>query len=72
MTLEQERWLVATTFARADLWVTLWDRHEPDTFRRSVVEVLQASTRGFQRLAAHVWNSSRQGYRSGRRAEDPA
>jgi cellulose synthase (UDP-forming) len=70
MSLEQERWLVAATFARADLWVSLWGRHTPDTFMRSLGEVLRASARGFQRLGAHVLSSSRQGFRSGRHTGD--
>ena len=73
MDLEQERWLVAATFARADLWVSQWGRHQNDTFLGSLGGVLKASARGFQRLGQHVVASARQGFRSrGARAGDPA
>ena len=54
LTLEQERWLIASTFARADIWVSLWGRHERDTFLRSLSDVLRASLRGFHRLGRFV------------------
>ncbi|MBD9369513.1 UDP-forming cellulose synthase catalytic subunit [Xanthomonas sp. XNM01] len=66
MTLEQERWLVASTFARADIWVSQWGQHDRDTFLRSLSGVLKASARGFQRLGRHIVTSGRQGFRSQR------
>lgn len=68
MTVEQERWLVAATFARADIWLSQWGRHERDSFRRSAVQVLGASMRGFRRLGQHVVDSVRQGFRPARAA----
>ncbi|ALJ29390.1 Cellulose synthase catalytic subunit [Stenotrophomonas acidaminiphila] len=54
LSIEQERWLIASTFARADIWVSLWGRHERDTFLRSLSDVLRASLRGFHRLGRFV------------------
>ena len=54
LNIEQERWLIASTFARADIWVSLWGRHERDTFLRSLSDVLRASLRGFHRLGRFV------------------
>jgi hypothetical protein len=45
MNIEQERWLVATTFARADIWISQWGRHGRETFFKSLGEVLHASAR---------------------------
>ncbi|KAF1686578.1 UDP-forming cellulose synthase catalytic subunit [Pseudoxanthomonas broegbernensis] len=64
MSLEQERWLVASTFARADLWVSLWGRHDRDSLLGSLGGVLKASARGFQRLGRHIVSSGRQGFRA--------
>ena len=69
--LEQERWLVASTFARADLWMSQWGRHDRDTFLGSLGGVLRASVRGFMALGRHVADSSRSGFR-GPRAGDNA
>lgn len=68
MTVEQERWLVATTFARADIWLSQWGRHERDSFWKSVLPVFAASMRGFRRLGQHVVESVRQGFRPARPA----
>jgi cellulose synthase (UDP-forming) len=59
LTLEQERWLVTSTFARADIWVKLWGRHDRDTFLRSTTDVLKASMRGFHRLGQFVFAGGR-------------
>ncbi len=72
MSLEQERWLVASTFARADIWVSQWGLHDRDTFLRSLSGVLKASARGFQRLGQHIVVSGRQGFRSQPRTGDSA
>ena len=61
LSLEQERWLVAATFARADIWLTLWGRHDRDTFVRSTTDVLKASVRGFHRLGKFVISGGREG-----------
>ncbi len=63
MSVEQERWLVASTFARADIWLSQWGQHDRDSFWRSVLQVLAASMRGFQRLGSHIVDSLRQGFR---------
>ncbi|KRG45564.1 cellulose synthase [Stenotrophomonas panacihumi] len=63
MDLEQERWLVACTFARADLWLGQWGQHDRDSFLRSVGQVLGASMRGFRRLGQHSISSLRRGFR---------
>ncbi len=57
MDLEQERWLVACTFARADLWLGQWGQHDRDSFLKSVGQVLAASMRGFRRLGQHTASS---------------
>jgi len=64
MDLEQERWLVACTFARADLWLGQWGQHDRDSFLKSVGQVLAASMRGFRRLGSHVSESLRNGFRA--------
>ena len=71
MNLEQERWLVASTFARADLWMSQWGRHDRDTFLGSLGGVMRASLRGFGALGKHIASSSRAGFR-GPRAGDNA
>lgn len=71
MNLEQERWLVASTFARADLWMSQWGRHDRDTFLGSLGGVMRASFRGFGALGKHIASSSRAGFR-GPRAGDNA
>jgi cellulose synthase (UDP-forming) len=68
MSVEQERWLVASTFARADIWLSHWGQHERDSFFRSMLQVLGASLRGFGRLGGHVADSVRQGFRPSRAA----
>jgi cellulose synthase (UDP-forming) len=70
MTMEQERWLVASTFARADIWLSRWGQHERDSFWKSMLLVLGASGRGFQRLGGHIVDSARQGFRRPRQAAD--
>lgn len=65
MNIEQERWLVATTFARADIWIKQWGRHGRETFLKSLGEVLHASARGFRRLGQYIIDSARQGFRRG-------
>lgn len=57
--LEQERWLVTCTFARADIWVQLWGRHDRDTLLRSFGDVLKASLRGFHRLGRFITTAGR-------------
>ncbi|MGW8275562.1 PilZ domain-containing protein [Xanthomonas axonopodis] len=69
MSMEQERWLVASTFARADIWLSQWGQHDRDAFWRSMGQVLEASARGFGRLGGHIVDSARQGFRP-RRAVD--
>ncbi len=66
MTVAQERWLVAATFARADIWLSQWGQHERDSFWRSALQVLGASMRGFQRLGGHIVDSVKQGFRPAR------
>ncbi|MCF5992871.1 UDP-forming cellulose synthase catalytic subunit, partial [Xanthomonas perforans] len=63
MSMEQERWLVASTFARADIWLLQWGQHDRDAFWRSMGQVLEASARGFGRLGGHIVDSARQGFR---------
>ena len=63
LSMEQERWLVACTFARADLWLSQWGRHDRDGFLRSLGQVMAASLRGFQSLGKHISDSIRQGFR---------
>ncbi|HEY0333109.1 MAG TPA: UDP-forming cellulose synthase catalytic subunit [Stenotrophomonas sp.] len=67
--LEQERWLVACTFARADLWIGRWGQHDRDSFLKSVGQVLAASLRGFRRLGQHIGESARQGFRPAAKGE---
>lgn len=57
--LEQERWLVASTFARADMWVSLWGRHGKEGFFGSLGSVLRASGRGFRRLGQWIVGGGR-------------
>ncbi|MGV8960523.1 MAG: UDP-forming cellulose synthase catalytic subunit [Stenotrophomonas sp.] len=57
--LAQERWLVTSTFARADIWVSLWGRHDSVTLLRSTSDVLKVSLRGFQRLGQFVLSGGR-------------
>ncbi|HGK7304410.1 UDP-forming cellulose synthase catalytic subunit [Stenotrophomonas maltophilia] len=57
--LEQERWLVTCTFARADIWVQLWGRHDRDTLLRSFGDVFKASLRGFHRLGRFITTGGR-------------
>lgn len=71
MTIEQERWLVASTFARADVWMSQWGRHDRDTFLGSLSGVMRASVRGFGALGRHILSSSRQGYRRSRAGDNP-
>ena len=59
MSLEQERWLVTSTFARADIWIQMWGRHDRDTPLRSLIDVLKASMRGFHRLGKFVASGGR-------------
>lgn len=66
MSMEQERWLVASTFARADIWLSQWGQHDRDSFWRSMGQVLAASARGFGRLGGHIVDSARQGFRPSR------
>jgi cellulose synthase (UDP-forming) len=68
MSIEQERWLVACTFARADIWVSQWGRHDRDSFLKSIGQVVAAGLRGFQRLGQHIGGSVRGGFRSSRTA----
>lgn len=72
MSIEQERWLVACTFARADIWVSQWGRHDRDNFWKSMGQVFAASMRGFQRLGQHVGESVRGGFRSRPAGEESA
>jgi len=72
MSIEQERWLVACTFARADIWVSQWGRHDRDNFWKSMGQVFAASMRGFQRLGQHVGDSVRGGFRSRPAGEESA
>lgn len=62
-TIEQERWLVASTFSRADVWVTRWGQHDQDTFAGSLADISVASLRGFRRLGQYMLTSARQGLR---------
>lgn len=57
--LEQERWLVASTFARADMWVSIWGRHGDEGFFGSLASVLKASGRGFGRLGRWMTGGER-------------
>ena len=57
--LEEERWLVTSTFARADIWVQLWGRHDNDTFLRSFADVTRASMRGFRVLGHFIITGGR-------------
>jgi len=59
LSLEQERWLVTSTFARADIWVQLWGRHDRDTLLRSFADVSRASMRGFARLGHFIITGGR-------------
>lgn len=68
MSIEQERWLVACTFARADIWVSQWGRHDRDNFWKSMGQVFAASMRGFKRLGQHIGESVRGGFRPARPA----
>ncbi|MFC3657741.1 UDP-forming cellulose synthase catalytic subunit [Xanthomonas hyacinthi] len=68
MSIEQERWLVACTFARADIWVSQWGRHDRDKFWKSLGQVFAASMRGFKRLGQHIGDSVRSGFRPARPA----
>jgi len=70
--LEQERWLVTSTFARADIWVQLWGRHDRDTFLRSFADVVRASARGFQRLGGFVLSGGRRNAPASTRPGDSA
>jgi cellulose synthase (UDP-forming) len=70
MSVEQERWLVASTFARADIWLSQWGQHEHDSFGRSVLQVLGASMRGFQRLGQHVVQSAAHGFKPARASDE--
>ena len=70
LTVEQERWLVASTFARADLWMSQWGRHDRDTFLGSLGGVLRASLRGFGALGRHIASSSREGFRRPRAGDN--
>ncbi|WP_369934176.1 UDP-forming cellulose synthase catalytic subunit [Xanthomonas tesorieronis] len=72
MSIEQERWLVACTFARADIWVSQWGRHDRDNFWKSMGQVFAASMRGFKRLGQHVGDSVRGGFRSRPAGEESA
>ncbi|MCD9006567.1 UDP-forming cellulose synthase catalytic subunit [Luteimonas sp. XNQY3] len=61
--LDQERWLVASTFARADVWMARWGHHPPATFRSSFWHVFKASMRGFGRLNGYLAQSVRRVFR---------
>lgn len=56
MNIQQERWLVASTFARADIWLSQWGRHDRDSFFASMRQVLGTSMRGFGVLGLHIVN----------------
>lgn len=60
--VEQQRWRVACTFARADVWVAMWGVHEKVSFWRTLYEVGTISLRGFHRLGRHVLQSVSGGY----------
>src|SRR5690606_36136005 len=70
LNLEQERWLVASTFARADLWMSQWGHHDRDTFLGSLGGVMRASVRGFVALGRHIASSSREGFRRPRAGDN--
>lgn len=72
LTLEQERWLVTSTFARADIWVQLWGRHDRDTLLRSVADVTRASMRGFHRLGHFIITGGRRSAPPASRSGDSA
>ena len=72
LTLEQERWLIASTFARADMWVQLWGRHADDTLLRSFTDVTRASLRGFQRLGHFLITGGRRDTPAATRSGDAA
>ncbi|MBB5884919.1 UDP-forming cellulose synthase catalytic subunit [Xanthomonas sp. LMG 8992] len=72
MSIEQERWLVACTFARADIWVSQWGRHDRDRFWVSLGRVFAASMRGFKRLGQHIASSARSGWRGRAAGEEAA
>lgn len=63
MNLQQERWLVASTFARADIWLSQWGRHDRDSFFVSMRQVLGTSLRGFGVLGRHLFSFKSQGSR---------
>ncbi|WP_066093850.1 UDP-forming cellulose synthase catalytic subunit [Xanthomonas massiliensis] len=60
--VDQQRWLVASTFARADVWVSLWGVHEKESFWRALGDVAATSLRGFHRLGRHIAESVGGGY----------
>ncbi|MDV3469627.1 UDP-forming cellulose synthase catalytic subunit [Stenotrophomonas sp. C3(2023)] len=70
--LEQERWLVTSTFARADIWVQLWGRHDRDTLLRSFADVSRASARGFARLGHFIITGGRRSAPATPRSGDSA
>jgi cellulose synthase (UDP-forming) len=69
MNIEQERWLVATTFARADIWISQWGRHGGKPSSSRWVKCC-TPVRGFQRLGQYIIDSARQGFRRGTTAEE--
>ncbi len=70
MTMEQERWLVASTFARADIWLSQWGQRQQNSFWKSVPQVLGASMYGFGCLGRHIVDSARQGFRPARAVDE--
>lgn len=54
MNIQQERWLIASTFARADIWLSQWGKHDRDSFFVSMRQVLGTSMRGFGVLGLHL------------------
>ncbi|MCD9027075.1 UDP-forming cellulose synthase catalytic subunit [Luteimonas sp. BDR2-5] len=72
LTLKQERWLIASTFARADIWYSKWGRHAQQGYLASVGGVLVASAHGLRVLGKYIATSAGRGFRAGARTGNSA
>jgi cellulose synthase (UDP-forming) len=61
--IEQESWLVANTFARADIWASRWGHHEGDKPLRTFAHITRVSLAGLRQLAVYTVKSATQGFR---------
>ncbi|MDO5610371.1 MAG: UDP-forming cellulose synthase catalytic subunit [Pseudomonadota bacterium] len=60
LTTEQEQWVIATTFARADVWISEFGKNSaPNTLWQAVKEIMSASRQGVAHLFRYAFSGGK-------------